>query len=110
MPSPITWFTGLHHAFEHGVEELPRFLRVAIGQELHRALEVGEEDGDLLALSFDGGLGGEDFLSEVLRSVGLGRHKPDRNRSGCHGEPVTALTTKVIVRRGCCAALRTRDV
>jgi hypothetical protein len=29
---------------------------VTIGQELHRALEVGEEDGDLLAFTFQGGL------------------------------------------------------
>ena len=45
---------GLHHALEHRVEELPRLLRVPIGEELHRALQVGEEDRDLLALAFEG--------------------------------------------------------
>ena len=43
---------GLHHALEHGVEELARLLGVAVGEQLHRALEVGEEHGDLLALAF----------------------------------------------------------
>ena len=43
---------GLHHALEDGVEEFSRLLGVAVGEELHRALEVGEEDGDLLALAF----------------------------------------------------------
>ena len=39
----------------------------------HRALEVGEEHGDLLALAFEGALGGEDLLGKVLGGVGLGR-------------------------------------
>ena len=46
---------GLHHPLEDGIEELARLLGVAVGQELHRALEVGEEHGDLLALAFEGG-------------------------------------------------------
>src|SRR5262249_29377600 len=46
-------------------------LRVAIGQELERALEVGEEDGDLLALALEGGPGGEDLVGKVLRGVGV---------------------------------------
>ena len=33
---------SFHHAFEHRVEELPGLLRVAVGEQLHRALEVGE--------------------------------------------------------------------
>jgi hypothetical protein len=56
----------LHHAFEHGVEELPRFLGVPVGQQLHRALQVGEEHGHLLALAFEGGLGGEDLLGRCF--------------------------------------------
>ena len=60
---------GLHHPLEDRVEELPRLLGVAVGQQLHRALQVGEEDRDLLALAFQGGLGGEDLLGEVLGRV-----------------------------------------
>ena len=52
----------LHHVLEDGVEELARLLRVTVGEELHRALEVCEQNRNLLALAFEGGLGGEDFL------------------------------------------------
>ena len=44
---------GLHHPLEDGVEELARLLGVAVGEQLHGALEVGEEDGDLLALALE---------------------------------------------------------
>ena len=64
---------GLHHALEDRVEELARLLGIAVGQQLHRALEVGEEHGDLLALAFQRGLRGQDLLGEVLGRVGLGR-------------------------------------
>jgi hypothetical protein len=57
---------GLHHPFQHRVQELPGLLGVPIGQELHGALEVGEEDGDLLPFALEGALGGEDLLGEVL--------------------------------------------
>jgi hypothetical protein len=45
---------GFHHAFKHRIEQLARLLGVAVGQQLHRALEVGEEDGNLLALALQG--------------------------------------------------------
>jgi hypothetical protein len=60
---------GLHHSLEDGVEELPRLLWVAVGEELHRTFEVCEEDGDLLALALQRRLRGEDFLGEVFRRV-----------------------------------------
>ncbi len=61
---------GLHHALQHGIEELPGLLRVAVGQEFHRAFEVGKQHRDLLALAFQGAAGGEDFLGEIRRRVG----------------------------------------
>ncbi len=45
---------GLHHPLEDRVEELPRLLGITVGEQLHRALEVGEEDRDLLALALEG--------------------------------------------------------
>ena len=60
---------GRHHVFEDGVEQLARLLGITIREELHRALEIREEHGHLLALAFEGGLGGEDLLSEVLGCV-----------------------------------------
>ena len=67
---------GLHHPFEDGIENLARLLGVAVGEQLHGALEVSEEDRDLLALAFQGGFGRQDLLGEVLRGVGLGRFEP----------------------------------
>src|SRR5262249_47943272 len=60
---------SLHHVLEDGVKDFARFLRIAVGEQLHRAFEVGEEDGDLLALAFEGALGREDLLREVCGSV-----------------------------------------
>ena len=60
MPSPMTWLTvpsqvhGSHHALQHRVEEPPRFLGIAVGQQLHGAFEVGKQHGDLLALASQG--------------------------------------------------------
>jgi hypothetical protein len=75
---------GVHHVLDDRVEQLPGFLRVTFGEQLHRALEVGEEDGDLLALTFERALGGQDLLGEVLRGVGLRRREP------CQLGPVAA--------------------
>ena len=76
---------GLHHALEHGIEELARLLGVAVGEQLHRALEVGEEHGDLLALAFERGLRGEDLLGEVLGGVRLrGRRTSRGHRASGH--------------------------
>src|SRR5262245_28934965 len=63
----------LHRALEHGVEDLSRFFRIPVGQQLHGSLEIGEEHGDLLALAFKSGPGREDLLGEVPRGVGLDR-------------------------------------
>jgi hypothetical protein len=56
---------------EHGIEELPRLFGIAICQELHRALQVGKEDGDLLSLAFQSRLGDENFLGQVPGGVGV---------------------------------------
>ena len=69
---PLVPVDGLHHALEHRVQELSRLLGVPVGQELHRALEVREEDRHLLAFALEGALRGEDLLSEVLGGVRLG--------------------------------------
>ena len=48
---------GRHQALQHRVEELPGLLGIALGQEFHRALEIGKQHGDLLALAFQGAAG-----------------------------------------------------
>src|SRR5438309_296830 len=56
---------GGHQALQHRVEQLARFLGVAVGQEFHGALEVGEQHRDLFALAFQGAAGGENFLGQI---------------------------------------------
>ena len=72
---------SFHHPLEDRIEELPRLLGVAVGEQLHRALEVGEEHGHLLPFAFERALGGQDFLGEVLGGVGLGRGELVRRRA-----------------------------
>jgi hypothetical protein len=78
---------GGHHAFQHRVEELASLLGVAVGQQLHRALEIGEQHGDQLAFALDGTLGGQDLFGEIAGRVaeeGLGaRHERVRGRGLC---------------------------
>ena len=44
---------GLHHVLDDGVEQLAGVLGIAVGEELHRALEIGEKHGHLLALALE---------------------------------------------------------
>jgi len=68
---PLVAMNGLHHSLENGIEDLARFFRIAIGEELHGALHVGEEHGHELALALEGALRGEDLVGEVLGCVAL---------------------------------------
>ena len=97
----------LHHVLEDGVEELARLLRIAVGQELHRALEVGEEDRHLLALALEGALRGEDPLGEVPGRVRLGRGEarlPGRLR--VHRQPALAAEADALAELGAARARR----
>jgi hypothetical protein len=58
---------------EDWVEELSGFFGISVGEQFHGPLEIGEKDGDLLALAFESGLRGENLLGEVLGGVSLGR-------------------------------------
>ena len=83
VDGPLVPVHGFHHVFEDGIEKLARLLRVTVRQELHRTLEVGEEHRDLFPLAFEGGLGAEDLLGQVLRGVGLrGVESLSRRRRG----------------------------
>jgi hypothetical protein len=72
-------------------------LGVAVGQELHRALHIGEQYGDLLAFALQGSLGGENLLGEVLGSVDLGRSKSPRGCTLAENSP--ALTAELLTGR-----------
>jgi hypothetical protein len=48
---------GRHHAFQYGIEELLGLLRVTVGQEFHRVLQVRKQHRHLLAFPFQGTAG-----------------------------------------------------
>ena len=45
---------GLDHRLEHRIERRPRVLGIARGQQCHRALQIREQDRDVLALALEG--------------------------------------------------------
>ena len=63
---PFIPVDGFHHPLQDGIENLARLFGIAVGEQFHRALDVGEEDRDLLALALEGGLGGQNLLREML--------------------------------------------
>ena len=79
---PLVAVDGLHHVLEDGIKQLARLLGVPVGEQLHRALEIGEEHGDLLPLAFKRALGDKDLLDEMLGGVDLWRAEP--RTGGCH--------------------------
>ena len=70
---------------EDGIEEAPGLLRIPVCERLHRALEIGKEDGELLALAFEGALVGE----YVVRH--RGRRRGGHGLPACRAEPVGRL-------------------
>ena len=62
------------HAFGEDLEEALHDRRELLGVELlgqlHRSFDVGEENGDLLALAFDRTARGQDLFRKMLRRVG----------------------------------------
>ena len=99
---------GRHHALQHGIEELPGLLGIAVGEQFHGAFEVGKQHGDLLALAFQGASGGEDLLGEIGRGVGergarrmstCWRLRPARGRSSVsRSRPGTAPSSSTTWR------------
>ncbi len=67
---------GLHHAGDRVLKQGACVFGVPVRQKLHGALEVPEEHRYLLSLALEGGLGGQDSLSEVLGGIGLGGGEP----------------------------------
>src|SRR5262245_36661023 len=109
---------GFHHPLEDGIQQLPRLLGVPVGEQLHRALQVGEEHCDLLALAFEGASRQKDALGQMLWRVALrggesalyrcGRGHAcwmgaSRAELGCRRERSAALLARA--RQGRCALL-----
>jgi hypothetical protein len=94
-----------HHPFENRIQEPARLVRVALGEQLHRAFHVGEEDGHLLALAFDRRARGEDSLGEMLRRIRLGKGGEPSGRASDTGR-LSARGAKLGTRRELRAATR----
>ena len=62
---------GIHHHAERRIQDAPRVLRVGAFDQRERALDVGEQHGDLLALALAGPRASEDALGQVPRRAGL---------------------------------------
>ena len=73
---------GFDHLFQDCIEELMGLLRIAVGQERERVLDVGEEDGDVLALALESRPRGKHALSEMPWSLRRRGHRIDRMRTG----------------------------
>jgi hypothetical protein len=86
----------LHHPLEHGVEDASRLLGIAVGEQLHRALEVGEEHGHLLALTLQRRARGEDALRQVARRVGVGRREARLAGGGADGRPALVAEARAV--------------
>ena len=90
----------LHHALEDGVEQPASLLGIAVGEELHRALEIREEDGDLLALADHRGARGQDLVGEVRRRVGLGYGGGCRRREAGAAAVTESGAVRVVLLAG----------
>ena len=90
---PLVTVDGLHHPFKHRIKDLAGLFGIAVGKQLHRALEVGEEHGHLLALALEGALRCEGLFCEVLGGVRLERGE---SRLACcpRGDGLSALQTE----------------
>ena len=102
MPSPehlvhgaFVAVHGVHHDVQRRVQELAGLFGIEALDQLGRALEVGKEHRDLLALAFQGGAGRENFLGQIGRRVGEwrfcrvsdGRGGAVGQRLGCPARP-----------------------
>jgi hypothetical protein len=85
----------LDHPLEHAVEQPARVFGIAVGEELHRSLEIREQHRDVLALALQRILRGTDALGQVRRRVGRRRRKARRRRRRRGGHGRRALRAEV---------------
>src|SRR5437660_11062870 len=83
VDGPLIAVDAVREDPEEAIEEAMPLLGIDALGELHRARDVGEEDGDRLALALERALGGEDLLDEVARRVGARLGGGRRHRQAC---------------------------
>src|SRR6516225_3124162 len=94
----------LHHVLEDWVQELSGLLGIAVRQQLHRSLRVGEEDRDLLPLALERGLRRQDALRQMLGGIGNGGRNSVRVSVG---KLPTTRPTEALTARHLGSAVRT---
>jgi hypothetical protein len=76
---------------QHRVQHVPCLFGIRVGNQLHGALEVGKEHPHPLALAFQGGARGEDFLCQIGRGVREWRLSKAFRRSRGGGESSVSI-------------------
>src|SRR5215470_3289867 len=89
VDGPLVSVNAASKDTEEAIEQAMPFLGVDALRELHRAHDVGEEDGDELALAPERTLRGENLLDEMPRRVGarLGGDRRREERATVVAEP-----------------------
>src|SRR4029434_4464030 len=67
---------------KHAIEQAMPFLGIDALRQLHRARDVGKQDGDHLALTPERAVGRQDLLDEMPRCVGARLEGDRRRREG----------------------------
>jgi hypothetical protein len=101
---------SLDHAFEDRVEQAAGVFGVAVGQEFQGPLEVGEEDGDLLALPLTVGGRGDPLFGQVPGpGAGAGRTGTVGSAPALRAEPGARGQLRTTAGTAHGPALRARD-
>ena len=95
----------LGEELEEAIEDVVPLLGIELLGVLHRALHVGEEHRDLLALALERGTGAEDLLGEMRRGIRCGRSLSESRSSRQRG---AAAPAELLARLDGPAARRTR--
>src|SRR5882672_6029942 len=100
VDGPLVAVDAIREDPEEAIEEAMPLLGIDAFGELHRARDVGEEDGDGLALALERALGGEDLLDEVARRVGARLGSGRRRRQTCAAVVAEPRPGRVLVSAG----------
>ena len=70
----------VHHAGHRAVKQVLSILGVQVADQLGRADDIGEQDGDLLALAFEARAMSQDLVGQAPSSYSLDRRHAEMSR------------------------------
>ena len=106
---PLVLVDLIHEDLEASVHDPVDLLGVELLGDGSEVCHVGKEDGDELALAFDGAPGGENLLGEELGGVGLWVGVIEESSGLGGSEGLAATTAELIIGEILETALRTRQ-